>query len=109
VVVRRAGEPSTQPADRVSRAERMLEAGQVDTALAEIVRLPDHASADKWIVAARRYLAGRGALDQIETAALLDPASAPGAPDAPPAHAPAQPARAPSVAPVHPATAKATD
>lgn len=108
VVVRRAGEPSTQPADRVSRAQRMLEAGQVDTALAEVVRLPDHRSADTWIVAARRYLAGRGALDQIETAALLDPATSPGAPRASPAP-PQQPAKAPAVAPVHPDTAKATD
>jgi hypothetical protein len=109
VVVRHAGEPSAQPADRVSRAQRMLEAGQVDTALAEIVRLPDHSSADAWIVAARRYLAGRGALDQIETAALLDPATSPGAPAPTPAAASAQPARVPAVAPVHPATAKATD
>jgi hypothetical protein len=107
VVVRRAGEPSTQPADRVSRAQRMLEAGQVDTALAEIVRLSDHSAADAWIVAARRYLAGRGALDQIETAALLDPATSPGAPA--PTPAPTQPAKAPIPAPVHPATAKATD
>jgi hypothetical protein len=105
VVVRRVGEPSTLPADRVSRAQRMLEAGQVDSALAEVVRLPDHGAADKWIVAARRYLAGRGALDQIETAALLDPATSQGAP------APAQtpPTPQPAVAPVHPATAKATD
>jgi hypothetical protein len=107
VVVRRAGEPSTQPADRVSRAQRMLEAGQVDTALAEVVRLPDHGTADAWILAARRYLAGRGALDQIETAALLDPATSPGAPAPAPVSPP--PAKAPAVAPVHPATAKATD
>lgn len=106
VVVRRASEPSTQPADRVSRAQRMLEAGQVDTALAEIVRLPDHSTADKWILAARRYLAGRGALDLIETAALLDPATSAGAPRP----APAQPsAKAPAIATVHPDTAKATD
>jgi hypothetical protein len=74
IVVRRVGEPSTQPADRVARAERMLEGGQVDGALAEILRLPDHDAATKWIAMARRYLAGRGALDRIETAALLDPA-----------------------------------
>jgi hypothetical protein len=73
VVVRRAGEPSTLPADRVARAQRLLEAGQVDGALAEIARLTDHHAADKWIVGARRYLVGRAALDQIETAALLDP------------------------------------
>lgn len=77
VVVRRAGEPSTLPADRVTRAQRMLEAGQVDGALAEIARLTDHHAADKWIVAARRYLVGRAALDQIETAALLNPTTAP--------------------------------
>jgi len=90
VVVRRAGEPSTLPADRVTRAQRLLEAGQVDGALAEIARLTDHRAADKWIVAARRYLVGRGALDQVETAALLDPAtaSAPPAPATPIAPAP---------------------
>lgn len=102
VVVRRAGEPSTQPADRVARAQRMVEAGQIDAALAEIARLGDHKAADGWIVAARRYLAGRGALDQIETAALLDPATSSGPPMPPPA-------ASPSVTPVHPATAKATD
>ena len=82
VVVRRAGEPSTLPADRVTRAQRMLDAGQVDGALAEVVRLTDHHAADRWIVAARRYQVGRAALDQIETAALLDPT--PAAPAAPP-------------------------
>ena len=46
----------------------------VDGALAEILRLPDHTAANSWIVAARRYLAGRGALDRVETAALLEPA-----------------------------------
>ncbi|MDH7640301.1 hypothetical protein [Sphingomonas oryzagri] len=115
VVVRRADEPSTQPADRVSRAQRMLEAGQVDTALAEVVRLPDHSAADKWIVAARRYIAGRGALDLIETAALLDPATSQGAPwpaptrPQPAASAPATtpPAKAPAVMPVSPEVAKA--
>jgi hypothetical protein len=73
VVVRRVGEPSNQPADRVARAGRRLEAGQVDLALAEVVRLPDHRAAAKWILDARRYIAERMALDQIETAALLDP------------------------------------
>ena len=77
VVIRRADQPSTQPADRVARAERMLEAGQVDGALAEVLRLSNHAAAKGWVVSARRYLAGRGALDRIETAALLDPAIVP--------------------------------
>jgi hypothetical protein len=96
VVVHRAGEPSNQPADRVARAGRRLEAGQVDLALAEVVRLPDHRAASKWIVDARRYIAGRTALDQIETAALLDPNANGGAGPWPgkaePVPAPAHPA-----------------
>jgi hypothetical protein len=112
VIVRRAGEPSTLPADRVARAQRMVEGGQVDGALAEVIRLPDHSAADKWVTAARRYLAGRGALDQIETAALLDPATSQGAPSSWPQPAdgpkPAAPLK-PTVAPTHPASATATD
>ncbi|USI74278.1 hypothetical protein LHA26_07460 [Sphingomonas morindae] len=77
VVIRRSGEPANRPADRVARAQRLIEAGQVDGALAEIIRLPDHRPAAAWIGAARRYLAGRGALDRIETAALLDPGTPP--------------------------------
>lgn len=73
VVVRHADEPSALPADRVARAQRMLDGGQVDGALAEVVRLPNHAAAAGWIASARRYLSGRAALDRIETAALLDP------------------------------------
>jgi hypothetical protein len=79
VTIRRADVPSTVPADRVARAQRMLEGGQVDGALAEVLRLPAHEVAARWIVMARRYLAGRGALDRIETAALLDPGDAPAA------------------------------
>lgn len=93
VVVRRVGEPSSQPADRVARAERMLEAGQVDGALAEVARLPDHRPADKWILSARRYLASRAALDQIETAALLAP---PMSDSRAPARAPQAPLRSTS-------------
>ena len=91
VVVRRIGEPSSQPADRVARAGRMLEAGQVDAALAEIARLPDHRPADKWILAARRYIASRAALDQIETAALLAPPMSDSLAPAPDRQAPVKP------------------
>jgi hypothetical protein len=102
IVVRKAGEPSTLPADRVARAQRMLDGGEVDSALAEVIRLPDHNAAAKWIPAARRYIASRSALDQIETAALLDPATSEGAPTA-------KPSASPAIAPVKPATAKAVD
>jgi hypothetical protein len=110
IVVRRIGEPSSQPADRVVRAERMLEGGQVDGALAEILRLPDHDAAKNWIVMARRYLAGRGALDRIETAALLDPAvtSLPAPPVVQPAPSP-PPAATGTPRPATPAPATATD
>lgn len=72
VTVRKAGTPSTLPAERLTRATRRLEAGQVDVALAEVLRLPGRDNAVEWIAAARRYVAARRALDTIETAALLD-------------------------------------
>jgi hypothetical protein len=73
VVVRRASVPSIAPVDRLTRARRQLESGHVDTALAEIARLPGRALAGAWIVKARRYVSARRALDIIETAALLAP------------------------------------
>ncbi|MBB5728871.1 hypothetical protein [Sphingomonas prati] len=73
VVVRRASVPSVAPVDRLTRARRQLESGHVDTALAEIARLPGRALAGAWIIKARRYVSARRALDIIETAALLAP------------------------------------
>ena len=73
VTVRRAGAPSTIPAERLRRATRRLEAGQVDIALAEVLRMPGRGNAGEWIEDARRYVAARRALDAIETAALLEP------------------------------------
>ena len=49
-----------------------LEAGQVEVALAEVTRLPGTGRAGAWVAKARRYIAARRALDQIETAALLE-------------------------------------
>jgi len=73
VTVRRAGSPSPVPAEGYKRAGRALEAGQVDVALVEVLRLPGRAAAAPWIAKARRYVAARRALDAIETAALLEP------------------------------------
>jgi hypothetical protein len=73
VTVRRAGTTSTMPAERLRRATRALEAGQVDIALLEVLRMPGRANAAPWITEARRYVAARRALDAIETAALLEP------------------------------------
>lgn len=77
VTVRKAGTPSTLPGERLHRAKRRLEAGQVDVALAEVLRMPGREHAGDWIAKARRYVAARRALDRIETAALLDPRNPP--------------------------------
>ena len=71
--VHRADTPSPQPQARYDRALARLESGEVDAALAETMRLPGAANADKWIVRARRYIAAHRALDEIESAALLGP------------------------------------
>jgi hypothetical protein len=77
ITVRKAGTPSTMPAERLRRATRRLESGQVDVALAEVLRMPGRENAADWIADARRYVAARRALDTIETAALLEPRMAP--------------------------------
>lgn len=73
IVVKQAGVPSSAPIDRISRAKGDLEAGHVDSALAEIARVPARKVADGWVANARRYVQARVALDRIETAALLKP------------------------------------
>ncbi|WP_203234584.1 hypothetical protein, partial [Sphingomonas solaris] len=90
VVVRRASLPSPDPADRLARARRQIDAGHVTAALAEVARMPGSDNAADWIAAARRYAAARDALDVIETAALLEPRGVrpPPAPVAAPAFPP---------------------
>jgi hypothetical protein len=73
IAVRKSGAPSTLPAERLRRAQERVDAGQVDVALAEVLRMPGRDSAAEWVAAARRYVAARRALDTIETAALLEP------------------------------------
>lgn len=76
IVVRHAGTPSAAPADRLTRARNLVETGQVEAALAEVARMPGRDAAADWIAAARRYTLARGALDRIETVALLQPREA---------------------------------
>ena len=71
VSVHRADTPSPQPQARYDRALARLEVGEVDSALAETMRLPGAANAGTWIVRARRYIAVHRALDEIESGALL--------------------------------------
>jgi hypothetical protein len=70
VTFRQEGTPSAQPTERLTRARRMLDAGQVEGALAEILRMPGAPSAASWIDAARRYINARRALNIIEAAAI---------------------------------------
>ena len=77
ITVRRRDTPSPEPEERLRRATQRLDAGQVDVALAEVSRIPGNAAASDWIRKARLYVAARAALDAIETAALLEPRTAP--------------------------------
>ena len=71
VDIHKADVPSAKPEARYLRAQKRLEAGDVDSALAETMRLPGAARAGPWVVKARRYVAAHRALDEIESSALL--------------------------------------
>ncbi len=71
VVLREEGTPSTAPVDRLARARRLLNDGQVNAARSEVARLPGAGQATVWLDAARRYAIAHQALDVIETAAIL--------------------------------------
>ena len=76
VVLRKAGTPSPLPSDRLARAKRLLEGGQVEAARAEVERLPGANDAANWMAAANRYVSARHALDLIENAAILGQSTA---------------------------------
>jgi len=69
--IRQADVPSPKPDARYRRALSRLEAGNVDAALAETMRLPGAQKAGAWVAKARRYIAAHRALDEIESSALL--------------------------------------
>jgi len=73
ITIRKASTPSPRPQAAMDRAIHDMDAGRVDAALLEVQRMPDRATADRWIELARRYLEARRALDLIETAAILEP------------------------------------
>ncbi|SOB80384.1 hypothetical protein SAMN06297144_1034 [Sphingomonas guangdongensis] len=70
VVLRKETTPSPRAADRLARARRLLDAGNVEAALAEVARMPGAGAATSWIDAAKRYNAARRALEQLELAAI---------------------------------------
>lgn len=71
IEVHRADRPPTTPDARYTRALQQLSGGDVDTALAETMRLPGAAAASGWVGRARRYVAAHRALDELESAALM--------------------------------------
>ncbi|MBB4838000.1 hypothetical protein HNP52_001051 [Sphingomonas kyeonggiensis] len=77
VVLRQADTPSPLPAERLRRARRALDRGDVEAALAEVAHMPGVSSAESWTAAARRYVAARVALTDIERAAMDTPPPAP--------------------------------
>lgn len=83
IVLRKAGSPSPRPSDRLTRARHLIEGGQVEAALAEVSQLPGASKAQRWTVAAQRYIDARHALDVIETAAIIGQAAQPAMPVAP--------------------------
>lgn len=72
-VLRKEGSPSPAPSQRLDRARRFIEAGNVEAAIAEVERLPGATKAEQWLRQARRYKNARDALDLIENAAILEP------------------------------------
>jgi hypothetical protein len=71
VDIHKADVPSAKPNARYLRALSRLESGDVDSALAETMRLPGASRAEAWVVKARRYVGAHRALDEIESSALL--------------------------------------
>lgn len=76
VTVHRSDRPSSLPKARYDRALAHLMAGEVDSALAETMRLPGAPRGRDWIDDARRYVAVHRALDEVESAALLSKSNA---------------------------------
>lgn len=75
ISIRRNDSPSPRPAARFDRALARLNNGEIDAALAETMRLPGatRPEAQGWIARARRLIAAKRALDEIESAALVGP------------------------------------
>jgi hypothetical protein len=77
VEIHRASQPSANADARYNQAVQRLNAGNVEQALAETMRLPGAARASAWVAKARRYIAAHRALDEVESSALLVGSAAP--------------------------------
>ena len=72
-VVRSDSAQSTRPAQKLAQARLLLRTGQVEAAANLVAALPGAAGAAEWIAQARRFAGVQAALDQLETAAILEP------------------------------------
>lgn len=72
-VLHKSSSLPNKPADQVARARLLLTAGRIDQAIAQIENMARSEAAQDWIADAQRYAAVERALDQIETAAMLEP------------------------------------
>jgi hypothetical protein len=75
--IRHASAPSPEPEQRLARARRAVEAGQIESAIGEVAALPPQPAIAQWLEQARRYNEARRALDVVEAAAILEPRAAP--------------------------------
>ena len=71
-VIRRESTPSPQPERRLERARYALEQGRYQNAIDEIRNMPGADKAEAWIADAERFRDAMAALENIETAAVLD-------------------------------------
>jgi len=77
VELRSADAPAPEPDQRLIRARRAVEGGQIDDAIKEVAALPKQPAISQWLEQARRYNEAHRALDVIEQAAILEPRNAP--------------------------------
>ena len=71
-VIRRESTPSPQPERRLERARYALEQGRYQNAIDEIRNMPGAEKAEAWIADAEKFRDAMAALENIETAAVLD-------------------------------------
>ena len=71
-VIRRRSTPSRQPQRRLERARFAMEQGRYRSAIEEVRGLPGAERAEAWIADAERFASAMEALENIETAAVLD-------------------------------------
>ncbi|MFN3619008.1 hypothetical protein [Sphingorhabdus sp.] len=76
-VLRRDGGAAMAPAQRLVRAQALVEAGNVAAAMEEVAAMPGASAAQSWMVRARRFSDARKALDRLDQMALIRPVVVP--------------------------------